>query len=93
MEYREFQRAHPEWPARLRDAVGRQVRPRRPLTRRDGVVVQVDRPLTIVHHHRGKLFLETPEPPIAYIAGVRPADVRLLPVGDRVSSATMPKPT
>lgn len=85
MEYREFQRAHPEWPARLRDAVGRQVRPRRPLTRRDGVVIQLDRPLTLVHHHRGRLVLEIQEPPIARITGVRPADVVLLPATDRVS--------
>lgn len=90
MEYRAFQRQHPAWPARLREVVGRQVRPYRPLIRGDGVVLQLDRPLTIVHHHRGKLVLEIQGPPLARITGVRPCEVELLPADNTVSSgATM----
>lgn len=83
MSYVYYQKTHPEWPKKLRDALHRKVEVKRALQTKSGNKFQVGLVMTIESVHRGFVTLRTHGVPYgapgSWIRRVHLSDVRLLP--------------
>lgn len=59
-DYKDLRRDHPEWPARLKDWVGRSVRLERKMTTRGGTEFKAGKVMRVYSQWRGHLHLQDP---------------------------------